>query len=539
MKTDNTTITLFAALRKAGVKIDLHQLEELIHSHPQYPSLVCVTETLSHLGIRHHNIRLKQEELTLINNPFIAHLKAFGGQLVVVEQIKKSQVTFLVSPNNKKRMALHEFENIFSGAVVIIEPNQLNTKISKENYIKNKIIRALPLSLVILSFLALASYLFISHAGLHYPLSFWGYLLPITKLLGLTLTIMLVLHEFSIPFSLSEKICHLTPKTDCDSVLKSKAGKLIGPVGLADAGLIYFAATLTLLMARQFELLATLSILALAAPIYTVWAQVKLGKWCPLCMSVQVVLLAEFVILARLPNGISITPFEIILGLTTLSITATIWILYKLHYETKQRYKAQQKAFLALKRQPAVFTTLLSQKFVGDVQLPPNGFRFGEPNSPLSIAAFMSLQCPHCATEFAALKKLLDEIPQVEVKLAMAPPTSKEQQLMLSYLVAQYNQQGTRTALSLLEQWYANPVSVLKQQAKSACLVDDKTLNEWIMGSKTLFEQLKVSGTPYVLVNGFELPQTYSSYNLKHYITDILLLTQRRKGQEAQPATHS
>ncbi|MDD3569241.1 MAG: thioredoxin domain-containing protein [Bacteroidales bacterium] len=538
MSTDNTTSILHIALQKSGVKATIFELEDLLHSHPQYPSLVCISDTLNQLGVKHHIIRLEKDELSLINKPFIAHLSTGGGQLVLVEQVENSQVTLLLSPGNRKRMALHQLANLFSGVVIIIESNQPKAKQGKGYSWKYEMIRVLPMALVLLGFLVLMGHLFVSHTGLDYPTGALGYLLPITKLLGLCLTIILVLHELSIPLSLTERICHLNPKTDCNAVLQSKAGKVLGPIGLADAGLIYFVATLMLLMARQLNLLAILSTVALLAPIYTVWAQLKLRKWCPLCLSVQVVLLAEFVVLAQLLPDLTVTLPAAALGLTTLTVVAAIWVLYKLHHEAKQHYRQQRKAFLGLKRQPAVFATLMAHQLMGDVPLTRNGFYFGPPNAPVSLAAFMSLQCPHCAAEFVAMRKLLAESSQVGLKLIVAPPDSKEQLQVLNHLVAKYKQQGEEAALNLLEQWYANPAEVLKQQLTDSSTLDNQTLNEWITSSRTLFEQFRVTGTPHVLVNGFKLPQTYSPYDLRHYIPEILLLTQRRKGQEAPPVAH-
>lgn len=538
MALDSTIYILQKALSRAGVSLHRLTFEDELVGHPYFPSIKSISDVLSQIGVKHHAIRLEKDELSLINKPFIAHLTAGGGQLVLVEQVRNAQVTLLLSPGNRKRMALHQLANLFSGAVIIIEPNQPKEKLGKGYSRKNQMIKALPIALVLLGFLMFMGYLFVSHTGLDYPTGALGYLLPITKLLGLCLTIMLVLHELSIPLSLTERICHLTPKTDCNAVLQSKAGKVLGPIGLADAGLIYFVATLMLLMARQLNLLAILGTVALLAPIYTVWAQLKLRKWCPLCLSVQVVLLAELVVLAQLLPGLTVTLPAMALGLTTLTVVAAIWVLYKLHHEAKQHYQQQRKAFLGLKRQPAVFATLMAHQFVGDVQLAHNGFYFGPPNAPVSLAAFMSLQCPHCAAEFVVMRKLLAESSQVGLKLIIAPPASKEQLQVLNHLIAKYKQHGEEAALNLLGEWYANPAAVLNHLVKKSSIVDDHTLNEWITSSKTLFEQFRVLGTPHVLVNGFKLPQTYSPYDLRHYIPEILLLTQRRKGQEAPPVAH-
>jgi ABC-type bacteriocin/lantibiotic exporter with double-glycine peptidase domain len=195
MALDSTIYILQKALSRAGISVHRLTFEDELVGHPYFPSIKSISDVLSQIGVKHYAIRLEKDELSLINKPFIAHLTAGGGQLVLVEQVKTSQVTLLLSPGNRKRMVLHAFANLFSGAVVIIESNQPKAKPGKGYSNKDEMIRALPIALVLLGFFMLMGHLFVSYIGLDYPTGVPRYLLPITKLLGLSLTMMLVLPQ--------------------------------------------------------------------------------------------------------------------------------------------------------------------------------------------------------------------------------------------------------------------------------------------------------------------------------------------------------
>jgi uncharacterized membrane protein len=85
-------------------------------------------------------------------------------------------------------------------------------------------------------------------------------------------------------------------------VLSSEASRIFGNINLADVGIIYFTSTLIYILSTnaltQLWLLAVVSAVSIIFPAYSIYYQgIKLKKWCPFCMVVQVVLIAEFFIL--------------------------------------------------------------------------------------------------------------------------------------------------------------------------------------------------------------------------------------------------
>jgi hypothetical protein len=93
--------------------------------------------------------------------------------------------------------------------------------------------------------------------------------------------------------------------------------------------------------------------------------------------------------------------------------------------------------------------------------------------------------------------------------------------------------------MDFLASWYSNPngatQAVISQDNQNTKKVD---ITSWLEQNRKLFEHCHVAGTPTILANGFEYPQQYGINEIQHYIPQILTLTQRRKGQEAQTVAH-
>ncbi|NJO92979.1 MAG: peptidase C39 bacteriocin processing, partial [Chloroflexia bacterium] len=58
----------------------------------------------------------------------------------------------------------------------------------------------------------------------------------LTKICGLGLSILLILHEFKVQNDFIDKICHINKRTDCNTVLNTVKSKIYGWFTWADAG---------------------------------------------------------------------------------------------------------------------------------------------------------------------------------------------------------------------------------------------------------------------------------------------------------------
>lgn len=93
-------------------------------SHPRYPSLLSISDTLEGFGIRHKVVRIAQEHLSKMSFPYILQFDKKGGILALIK--------------NKKELNAHEKDmKYWSGVIIKAEPTQKITSL------KHKMIRCL------------------------------------------------------------------------------------------------------------------------------------------------------------------------------------------------------------------------------------------------------------------------------------------------------------------------------------------------------------------------------------------------------------
>ena len=92
MPSFDTTITEWlAALR---IRVSSYYFRELLQTHPDYPSLLSITDTLNQLNIEHAAIQIEKEQLLEVPVPFLAHIQGNGGEWVMINNRDKLDTQF-------------------------------------------------------------------------------------------------------------------------------------------------------------------------------------------------------------------------------------------------------------------------------------------------------------------------------------------------------------------------------------------------------------------------------------------------------------
>jgi uncharacterized membrane protein len=353
--------------------------------------------------------------------PFIAHFKAGGGQLVFVEEIINGQVVYFLSGNDRIEENFEKFSEKLSGAVVVFEAVKDSGEKEYRQLRQNEILSKSLLPLGITSLVAWVVFVFVSNDGNAIYQSgylFWGLLA--TKIIGLTASVFLVLHELKVHTSLADKICGFSSKTDCDTVLSSNASKVFGWINWADAGLVYFTGTLFYLAgineSSSLWVLAIVSALALPYPAFSIYYQaVKTKKWCPFCLIVQVVLIAEFMLLLPVLLQVNISIIQLLQFGVSFLIPAAFWLLFRAYRNSLQDHNKMRYSYLGFKRNPEIFRFLLRNNGKEEIPITSDSLVLGNPDAPITVTAFLSLYCNPCANAFNGLKKLLKNCPELKI----------------------------------------------------------------------------------------------------------------------------
>jgi uncharacterized membrane protein len=538
-KEENVVFVLQKTIEHFKIKVTKTTVTEFLFAHPHYPSLKSVCDALKKWNVEHYPLNLEMEEIKALEMPFIAHQKKSGGQFVFVEGIKNNQVTFYASEGKAINEDFEKFSEKLSGAVVVMEAGKNSGEKEylqiRQNEILNKSL--LPLSLITLFIFAVFNFISGSDGAFtSLQFIFWGLLA--TKILGLTASVFLVLHELKVHTPLADKICGFSSKTDCDTVLSSNASKLFGWINWADAGLIFFSGSLIYLLGapgnNSFWILAIISILSLPYPVFSIYYQsVKLKKWCPFCLIVQVVIIAEFLLLIPAFKSIAFSGFDLLQLIVSFSIPAAIWFTFKAYYNKSGEQSKEHYSFLKFKRNPEIFLHLLQSKGYTEFPEIENSLVLGNPDAKLTVTAFLSLYCNPCSGAFNKLKKLLDDCPEVKVNAVFSVYDDEESKKLINTLYSTYYKKGAEQTIDFLYKWYSMPKQNRKLMFENGLQEDYDVAKQVGEKNKALFEHYKVAGTPTIYLNSYKFPTQYEYSDIEYYIDEIKNLTRENKRQEA------
>lgn len=543
-KEDNTVFVLQKTIRYFKINIADITIKNFLLTHPYYPSLKCICDALDNWKIKYYALNLDIDEIENLNCCFIAHLNIHGGRFVFVEDIKNNCAVYFMHDDKPKIEKFDNFSKRMSGAVLILDPDKFSGDKEYKKVIQNQLIKKsiLPLgilTLITFTFLNIVSGAFENFLQSDFPLVF----LLCTKLIGIIISIFLITHDLKLSSEIQDKICSFSFKTDCNTVLDSKASKIFGWLGWADMGLIYFIGTFLFLFAgddiESFSILSFISLFTIPYPVYSIYYQSrKAKKWCPLCLSVQVILIIEFIFLFpfienQLPSGIDFLRFFFV-----LIISATFWIYFKAYFNASRERETSYFSLQKFKRDPKVFIYLLKSSDAIKIPKKNENLIFGNLNPTTRLTAFLSLNCTPCAKTFNQIKSLLDSSGDFGLNIIFLDYGNNQIQKVVCTLYYTYEKKGSEVVLNFLDKWYALPKQKRNQyfmkEFSEDINIDTKLLEE----NQKILKQLGVHSTPVIFINGYKFPSLFELDDIKYFRDELKILNGESKKQEACANCH-
>lgn len=520
---DNTVSVIQRVVKHFRIKVMKGSVKVALKSNSYYPTFKSICDTLKDWKVENYPIKYQPEEMKELSAPYIVHFNSGGGQLAFVSKIKNNTVTYYDSYSLKREIGFQEFLEKCSGAVILLNPDERSGERDYRKKWQDEFISKGIFPLIIFAFL-----LFIISTVIN-SFIIGGVLLQktqgllyCTKTTGIALSCLLILHEFDVRLSLTEKLCHLNKATNCNIVLNGKASKIFGWFGWADAGFIYFTGCLLFLLqglgAGDYSLLAILSALSMPYPLFSIYYQgFVLEKWCPVCLGVQLILIIEFILLFPQFSSLNFSFTNISTLILTFLSTGIIYTLVILYLREKISHEIQYNKYLGFKKNPDVLRTLLLNQKRYDIPITEASLVFGNKDSSVKITAFLSLQCSHCARVFDKIKELLKFDQNTGINIILI--TSEVKILnTLNHL----NRQGmVDDAWALLDKWYAMDSYSRSKLSDSLCIPEvDDVSGEVNNENYELFKKCNVPGTPTFFVNGYLLPNQYEVDDIK-YLSEV------------------
>ncbi|MCG8475670.1 MAG: hypothetical protein MI784_09365 [Cytophagales bacterium] len=125
-------------------------LEQRLLSHPNYPSLQAVTDTLEGLGINHLTAKITKESIERLPELFLAKLRdATGESMVLVE--RKGQNYLIIAGSSRFYVSSEELKEYWTGSVLVVDANTPDRKYYSHILVLSAGLLALTIGVLLLS----------------------------------------------------------------------------------------------------------------------------------------------------------------------------------------------------------------------------------------------------------------------------------------------------------------------------------------------------------------------------------------------------
>jgi uncharacterized membrane protein len=522
---------VIAYLNQIKVKVNNSTVNETLQNHPDWPGLLCITDSLNKWNIPNGAGKITVDKIDELPLPFAAYTLDSESPLVIVTQVNDETIQLYQKDYNKPITQLKEdFIKKWNGVYLIAEPNEhsgeVNYTANKKQVFFKSLVPALAIGAVIVfSFLLLNKI-----AGTAAFLATGVYLQYLILLVGVMVTALLLWYEIDKSNPLLQKVCTGMVKGNCNAILTGKQAKVFSWLSWSEVGFFYFAGSLLALLfvPNAIILLAWLTIFALPYTIFSVYYQWRVAKqWCILCLAVQALLVvgAVNVIASNFLFSLPQLSFLLIPNcLLLFLLPALIWFAVKPYILNLQQAKNTKREYLRIKFNTEIFNTLLKKQKALIIPADGLGINLGNPAATNTIIKVCNPYCSPCAKAHPKIDALLEQIPNLKAQIIFNTTTNEQDRgakpvkHLLAIASEGSNEKGIKKSLN---DWYfaetkdyetfaaKYPMNgeLLKQEGKI------EAMEKWCKAAEIAF-------TPTIFINGYQLPDAYSIEDLQYFLLE-------------------
>lgn len=491
-------------------------IKQQLLSHPDYPSLLSITDTLDELDIQNTALQIEKEQLPELPVPFIAHLNGNGGEFAMIKN----------RDNLDKQ--LPGFFNRWEGIVLVAEQpknwchKQNDEWLKKDNNNHNAVVAVLSLLIFFIILSAAFSFSWIQ-AGL-----------LLVAIAGLFISWMIVSKDLGIENKIADEVCG--KDADCNSVIHSNVSKLPFGIGWSDAGIIYFSFLLLSLIisscnysiTRIYSFLSVLSVAALPFTLISVYYQWRIiKKWCKLCLITIAFLWMQLIVLLPqtinlLNNGFgksNIHDAGLLIFLLSINVAAWLWL--KPVIETNKKLETESFAADRFRRNADIFKALLEKQRKLTLNSGGLGITLGNPAATNTIIKVCNPYCRPCSKAHPVIDTLLEENKNLKVQVIFTANDDERdiRAKPVKHLMALYEKNDAKLIRRAMDDWYmADRRDYDVFAGKYSLNGELERQGEKLKAMKRWCNEVKIEGTPTFFINGYELPKQYNVEELKYFL---------------------
>jgi protein-disulfide isomerase len=524
-------------LKLLKVKVNNATVNESLQNHPDWPSLLCISDCLNKWNIPNAAGKIDVSKIDELPTPFIAYTSKRENQLSVVSGVSgKTVPSFHKNYNKTSTETKEDFEKNWDGVYLIAEPNEHsgepNYEANKRKAFINALIPAAAFILIaILSFIFVNRMVTVNNSLLQFSAKgiYIQYFILFT---GVFMTALLLWYEIDKSNPLLQKVCTGIAKGNCNAILTGKQAKVFSWLSWSEVGFFYFAGgLLTLLFAENsITVIAGLNVLALPYIVFSVYYQWRVAKqWCVLCLGVQALLLVGGInVIANnflYPLPLFSFPF-LFKSILLYLLPVIVWYAVKPSILKLQEAKNTKREYLRIKFNAEIFDTLLKKQKAITVSADGLGIDLGNPAATNTIIKVCNPYCVPCSIAHPKIEELLNQNDSVKAKIIFTTstddsdlnPAIKPTRHLMAIAAKENNKEIITQSL---DDWcLAKTTNYEKFSKKYPMNGELLGQDEKIKAMKKWCEKMEIKFTPTIFINGYQRPDAYSIEDLQYFLLE-------------------
>lgn len=499
---------------------DKEEFKDHFFSHPDFPSLYAVTDTMDFFGIENLAAKVTDEQFSELPNQFLTLTNGDKqDQFIYVTSHNDDVISYLDEENVKHTLPLSDFLNSWTQVVIVIDENE-NSVLEKTQKSNTNVIWIFALL-----------FLFTLYNQYTLQANYNVYLYAFFAFLGLGLSVFLLQEGFGINKEMTSKICKIgqSDSNGCQSVLNSSGAKIYKDFTLSDVCFVFFSALVLMLMIPQKNHFYYVAISLFSFPIiiFSLYYQYKVvKKWCALCLGISTSLIgiAIVTIVSFERFEVNATIKDTLVFFSILLLLTTIWNLLKPiitgYFELKKENRVQKR----FKRNATTFNALLNNTpKINLLTLEPlNTIVIGNKDAQNEMLLFLSPSCGHCHTAFKDAMTLLEKYPEyLKLKIGFNINLENENNPYSKVVTTIVEQNGLfDNAKELLAKWHIERMELEAFNSTYQVSITEETKNT----VTSQFNWCTENGFNYAPVKIFNkklMPNEYTINDLNFFVKEL------------------
>ena len=510
---------IFNFLEKENIFIDKTEFLFQIKSHPDYPSLLSISDTLSFFDIENGAIRLDFDDLESLPDRFIGLLKKENSSPILYFIEKKGTKYFIVEDTKKLEISLTELEKRWEGILLLVENNNIivNNKFNKFN-----------------SFLPFLCLIIFVMMFCQFEGNYATKLFLLFPIIGILFSIAALKDLFGAKIEFINNFCNISATTSCSSIVGSSKWRIFNYINFSDLSIVFFISQFLFFITMLFSgninnfFSTQLFLLTSAFPVILLslyFQKYVEKKWCPICLVIISIVLAEFLYVFFVLQIDFTMPRSTILTFGKFFIfTFTIWRILKETLLNQKELKDLQFEANRFKRNYEIFKNTLVAK--SKIELPFSPIVLGNINCETVITVITSPFCGYCKEAHEMIESLLNKhSSNLQIKIIFSSNyeyLDDESKNIYINLVSIYYEKGEKEFSNSLSNWFkfrdVEQLKVLMTKVNRTDEICDtlKQQDEWCINNKFNF-------TPAIFINDYQYPKRfYERKSLLFFIDELL-----------------